>query len=206
MAQAPRHQEGEQPVADGGMEMAFLNGVYEDLDGGLEPIQQGPLTIQFSSPEHRLEVFANRLWLEPRPDGTFAVEAQVEFGGAGKLFADIRGAGVAQRFEDLVTAPRQTVRVAGAVTIERGPETYLFAVASPDGFVRVQVESGFAQQIGSLCGALALMPMFSIDCAPMAAALTRVGVPLPPKGTRMVLPASWLTPEERRYLDALLVP
>lgn len=192
--------------ADDGIEMTFLNAVYKDLDGGLEPITQGPLTIRFSSPEHRLEVFRNRLWLRPAANGRIAVAAEVEFEGGGQLLADIEGAGVVQRFEDLVNAPRQTVFAQGEVTIDRQDDGYLFTVASRDGFVRVDVESGFAQQIQSLCGAMALMPMFSIDCAPLASALTRVGVPLPPEGTRMFLPSAWLTAEERQYLDTVLTP
>lgn len=190
--------------ADPGIELDFLNTVYQDLDSGLEPVTQGPLTIRFASPAHRLEVFANRLWLTPLEGERFRIDAEVEFGGGGRLVADIEGAGVQQRFEDVVVAPRQTVQARGEVTVQRLPEGYLFTMASPDAKVAVRMESGFAQQIGSLCGVMALMPMMSLDCGSLNHALTHLGIPLPPPGTEMYLPANWLGEAERQYLDSRL--
>lgn len=192
-------------AASEGLQLTLLNGVYEDLDSGLEPVTQGPLTLRFSSPEHRLEVFANRLQLYPvSQPNRFRVETEIEFAGSGQLLAEIEGAGLVQRFQDLVSAPRQTVLVTGEVDVERLPDGYQLTIASRQEVVRVQVESGFASQINALCGTLALLPMMSLDCAPLARALTRVGIPMPPVGQRMFLPLALLTPEERSYLDRVL--
>ncbi len=188
-----------------GFQLTLLNGVYEDLDSGLEPVTQGPLTLRFSSPQHRLEVFANRLELSPVGEpGRFRIEAEIEFGGAGQLVAEIEGAGLIQRFQDWVSAPRQRVRATGEVDVQRLPDGYGLTIVSRQDVVRVQVESGFAQQINTLCGTLALMPMFSLDCAPLARALTRLGIPMPPVGQDVFMPFALLTPDERSYLDNLL--
>jgi hypothetical protein len=193
-------------VVEDGVQLALLNGVYEDLDSGLEPVTQGPLTLRFSSPKHRLEVFANRLWLRPgAAPGQYRIEAELEFGGSGQLWAEVQGIGMTQRFQDLVIAPRQTVRATGEVAVEAQDDGYHLTILSRQEVVRVQVESGFAQQIGSLCATLALMPMLSLDCAPLAAALKNVGIPLPPVGQRMFLPFDLLTPDERSYLQRVLV-
>ena len=190
--------------ANPGIELDFLNTVYQDLDSGLEPVTQGPLTIRFSSPTHRLEVFANRLWLTPLDGERFRVDAEVDFGGGGRLIADIEGAGLQQRFEDVVVAPRQTVQAQGEVTVRRLPDGYLFTMASADAKTTVRMESGFAQQIGSLCGVMALMPMMSLDCGPLKHALTHLGIPLVPQGTEMFLPAAWLDDDARQYLDKMI--
>ena len=42
------------PPADQGIELTYLNQTHTDMDFDLAPIQEGMLSIQLSSPSHRL--------------------------------------------------------------------------------------------------------------------------------------------------------
>lgn len=190
------------PVFAGGspgeIEIGFVNGVYEDLDTGLVPIQQGMVTIRVSSPEHRLEVHGNRLTLKPQEDGTFAATMEVDFEGAGHLIADVEGIG---RFDDDVEAPRQKANASGTVRLARSEVGYLFTVETAEPFVRLEISSGVSRQIGGACRALTRIPFVSLPCAGLEAALSAVSVPMPGPGAQFLLPEAELSGEEKAFFD-----
>lgn len=189
-----------------GIELSFLTRVYENLDSDLEPIQQGPLEIRLSSPEHRMEVFANHVLLDPLGEGRLGVTTTVEFGGEGQLEAQILAAGTVQQFSDSVVVPRQELTAQGVVTVERGESGYLFTVEERDASVPVTLESAMAQQLVALCSTLALLPVISVDCGGLERALTVIQVPLPEPGEQFFLPYEWLTDAERRYFESAVAP
>ncbi len=191
------------PVAAGddpasGIEIAFVNGVYEDLDSNLRPIRQGSITIRVSSPEHRLTVHGNRLSLAPNGDGTLGAVMTVEFEGNGHLIADVEGIG---RFEDLVEAPRQRARAAGSVRLSRAGGNYIFTVEAADPSVRLEIESGVARQVVGACRTLALLPFVRLPCGGLEKSLQAVDVPMPGPGEQFQVPADLLSNQEKIFLD-----
>lgn len=181
-----------------GIEVGFVNGVYEDLDAGIQPIRQGAVTVHLSSPEHRLTVHGNRLTLVPNADGTVSATLAVDFEGAGHLIADVDGIG---RFEDDVAASRQTARAAGTVRIERKESGYLVTVVDADPNVRLEITSGIARRLGGACRAVAMLPFVVLPCGGLEAALSSVDVPMPGPGAQFLVPADRLGAEETAYFD-----
>lgn len=200
----------------GGVELAFLNGVYQDLDSGLVPIEQGPLTFQVASPEHRVAVHGNRLWLEPAPGGTWRIDVEVDFEGEGRLDVDVTGPGIAQRLSDEVAAPRQTVRAHATVRVEPrfAPgdtediagtlDGWLFTVAEPGPAVAIVIESALVGQLTNLCRVFDALPVLSVDCGALENALSTVRVPQPETGRGFYLPAAYLGEAERAYFEGLV--
>ncbi len=198
LAVAPAHGSAGPRTAAAGIEIAFVNGVYEDLDSNLQPIRQGSITIRVSSPEHRLTVHANRLALAPNGDGTFDAAIEIDFEGSGHLIADVEGIG---RFQDLVEAPRQTARTAGTVRLARDAGNYLFIVEAAEPSVRLEIESGIARQVVGACRTLALLPFLRLPCGGLEESLRAVDVPMPGPGEQIKLPADLLSEEEKAFLD-----
>jgi hypothetical protein len=188
------------PSADPGIEFAYLNATHTNLDGSLAPIQEGPLTVRLSSPDHRLLVHRNRLVLTPgaSADPDAVMEAEVE--GEGDLIADLEGGGVVgTRFEDRVAAPRQNVSVAGKARVTRDATSYAIALVEGPASVPLRIQSRVAGQVVGVCRGLALFAPMS--CDRLAAALATVQVPLPGPEKAFVLPRERLTEPERAYLD-----
>ncbi len=179
-----------------GTEIAFMNGVYEDLDSNLQPIQQGSITIRVSSPNHQLTVHDNRLILTPAGDGTLTATMEADFEGRGQLIADVDSLG---RFQDHVEAPRQRARVAGTVRLERAAGNYLFTVVSADPYARLEIKSGVARQVVGACRVFALL--MNLPCDAIARSLSVVQVPMPEPGEQIELRADLLTGAEKAYLD-----
>ncbi len=182
--------------SDAGIEIGFVNGVYEDLDSNLQPIRQGSLTIRVSSPEHKLTVHGNRLTLAPRADGTLDAAVEIDFEGRGHLIADVETIG---RFEDRVEAPRQTSRAAGIVRLTRADGHYLFTIESADPDARLEIKSGVAHQVVGACRVFALL--LNLPCDGIEKSLTVVRVPMPGPGEQIPVRADLLTDEERAFLD-----
>ncbi len=185
------------------IELASLNGTYTGLDSDLAPIEEGPLTIRLSSPEHEVVVHGNLVSLQRNHRGHLDVEVEIELEGTGRLVADVVGAGVQNRFTDDVEGPRQTVRVRGEVDLERAADGYRFTVVRPGPAAALAIESRVAGQIVGVCRALALVPFLDLGCDRLAAGLSVVRIPLPERGTVLLLPAAGLTDEERAFFDRL---
>ena len=187
------------PAAAGdpdGIELGFMNGVHEDLDANLQPIQTGTITIRVSSPDHRLTVHGNRLTLKPRSDGTLEAKIEVDFEGRGHLIADVESVG---RFEDRVRAPRQTARTDGRVRLTRDGDNYLFTVERADRSVALEIDSGVARQVVSACRIVAML--MSLPCQSIEQALSVVNVPMPRPGEQIPVPADLLSDEEKAFFD-----
>ncbi len=180
----------------GGIEIGFINGVYEDLGSNLQPIRQGSITIHVSSPDHRLTVHGNRLTLAPTGDGTLDAAIEVDFEGLGHLIADVETIG---RFEDRVEAPRQTARAAGTVRLTRAADNYLFTVETADPSVRLEINSGVARQVVGACRIFAMI--MSLPCGGLEKSLSAVNVPMPAPGEQLQVRADLLSDEEKAFLD-----
>ncbi len=185
------------------IEISYLNKVYRDLDSDLEPIRQGPIVIHVSSPEHRLEVLGNRLRFSANEDGTVGAAIEVDFEGSGQLIADVEGFG---RFVDQVEAPRQTVRAAGTVRLSPTDGGYLMTIVTVEPSTEVQIKSQLAGQIVGVCEAAALIPLISLPCDGVAAALETVRIPLPAAGSQVLVPSDEMSSELKAYFNHYAIP
>ena len=181
------------------IEVDFVNGVYTNLDGAIQPVERGGLTIHVQSPEHRLVVHRNRLWLSANGDGSLDATFEVEFEGEGHIIARLETGGVSNSFEDQVTAPRQTVSVSGKARLQRIEEGYLMTVVEAPPSVDLEIRSDLAGRLVSLCRAVeALIP---VSCGGIDTALSVVTAPLPQAGEQFVVAHENLTADERAYFD-----
>ncbi len=178
------------------IEIGFMNAVYEDLDSNLQPITQGGITIRVSSPEHRLTVHGNRLTLAANDDGSLDAVMEVDFEGGGHLIADVETIG---RFEDRVTALRQTARAAGTVRLTRSGGNYLFTVVEADRSVGLEIDSGVARQVVGACRVFAVL--MSLPCAGIEQSLRVIQVPMPAPGEQFQVPADLLSDGEKAFFD-----
>lgn len=191
------------------IEFAFVNGVYEDLDPGLEPVRRGLLTLHIASPRHRLTVHGNRLTIARGDDGVLDVGMTVDFEGEGEIVVDVESAATTNRFEDTLRIPRQKLTVPGRVTVERRlgdggeVEAYIWTVRAAPPSVSVTIESDVAGRLVTACDAFTrFLPM---DCEALRRSLSEVEVPLPRSGEQFTLSIGRLTPEERAVLDRFLL-
>lgn len=192
------------PLAAEEIELAFLNTSFENLDSAITPVEEGPFTIRFSSPRHRLTVHRNRLRTTPLAPGLVDAEIEVELEGNGILHADVEGGGVENRFTDAVVAPRQTVRSTSVVRLERDEGGYLVTLVEPGPPVAFEISSAVGGEIVGICRVFALLPLFDLGCERLERALGIALVPLPEPGTRLLLPAGLLNEAERGFFDRLI--
>ncbi|MEO1086047.1 MAG: hypothetical protein AAFY88_17545 [Acidobacteriota bacterium] len=189
------------------VEIAAMIGVYENLDAGLVPFQQGPVTLLIRSPEHQLRVHGNRLSLERRADGTLdaAFEADVE--GWGQLIVDVQAAGSSTTFEDRVEVPRQWLRTQGEVGLERadGGWNVTFHDYVHDA-VGVQIKSAVSAQVVDACRTMVSLGFAAIDCDGVQASLTRIQVPLPERGSSFLIRRELLREVEAELFDRFAAP
>lgn len=183
------------------IELSFLNQTYRDLDPGLVPIQQGPLRIEVASPQHRVQVFANRLAVRPTLNGTWMAVFQVELDGDGHLQADVGVGGSVSRWVDNVVADRQWVEVSGEIRVSRNQGGYVVGIEVPGPSPKVEIQSALGQQIVTACQGLALL--LGLDCDGLDRALSVVQIPLPEPGSSFLLSDEYLNREERAFFDVL---
>ena len=199
-----------QPQGDG-VDLGFFVQTYADLDSGLVPIEQGPLTFVVAAPQHRLQIHRVTVWLDPReaasgeagtaqlPGTLVRIDAEVDFEGEGDLEVTVSGPGVAQQLSDSVVAQRQTVRAHSLVRAETHPEGYIFTVLEPGPSVALAIESALLQKLVGLCKALSVLPVMNLDCDALGEALAVIRVPQPEPGAQFFLPFEYLGEVERRY-------
>ena len=190
-----------------GLELRFerLNGVYEDLEAFVEPIQSGPLTIQLASPSHRLEMRAHEILLSPLGDGRHRFRGSVRFLGEGTLHAEMDFGGIPATFGDRVVFPDQTREIDATVFIEPVEEGYLVTADELPPFVEVEVESQLASQLVAWCGRIALFVAGDAGCATLDRQLRYPRLPLPAPGTTYLVRADDLTPDERSLINLYLL-
>lgn len=179
-----------------------LNRSYENLVGDLQPITEGPLTVELSSPSHTLVLKQNRLVLTPGAAGDYLARLELDILGKGQLIADVEGAGLSTRLQDELYVPPQKLALAARVRMRRVEGGYEVTPLELPAKIEINIQSKLSNTLLSLCDGVALFT--GLDCAALDRALSRVAVPLPAAGGSHLLPDSDLTEGDRAALDALL--
>lgn len=179
----------------------FMNGVYTDLDQGIQPVERGGLVIHITSPEHRLTVHGNRLVLHKNGDGTVDATLDVDFEGEGRIIADITGGAMRRTIDDQVAVPRQTVSVTGKARLAKVEDGYLMTVVEGPPSVDLEIRSDMATNLVGLCRVFERIPLIPVSCAGMETALSVVTAPLPEPGEEFLVPAELLTDDEKAFFD-----
>lgn len=194
---APESRAAEAP-APTILELTELNGVWIDpAPPELAPIKRGPMTVTISSPHQRVAIHRNRVRLRPLGDGRVAAFFEVELEGEGEIIAVLQ-AGMRSRFEDEVTLPRQTLRMTGIVRLAEDPAGLRIILEELPPVLELRIESRMLGNLISACrGFGSFLP---IDCDGFGRDLETVKIPTPPAGESVLLPASYLTAEERAIL------
>lgn len=184
------------------VELTRFNAEYRNLDQGIAPINQGGITILFSSPEHVFTVYSNRLELAPADaEGVLPAALEVDFEGAGRIIAEISaGSAGGNKIEDAVEAPRQTIRVEGKIRLAARPDGYLVTLVERPDTAQLDIKSQMAQNLLGLCQLFERLPFVPVDCSGLGAALSVVTAPLPEPGTELLLPNALLTEDEQSFL------
>jgi hypothetical protein len=84
-----------------------MDGVHRDLVVEISPIQEGTLTVRFTSPSNRLEILEHELRLRPRVGGGHAARLWARFQGEAEVKADLTIAGLPSQWTDFVEVPLQ---------------------------------------------------------------------------------------------------
>ncbi len=186
------------------IELAFLNQTYRDLDPGLVPIQQGPLRIGVSSPEHRLQVFSNAFAVRPVTDESWAAELRVDLEGDGRLLADVDVGGAVSQLVDDVTARRQWIVARGEIRVARAKDGFRIELVTAGPPPTVEIQSALGAQIVTACQGIALL--LGLDCDGLERGLSVVQIPMPDPGTAFLLPEVYLNEAERSFFEGLVSP
>ena len=181
-----------------------VNGIHEDLDTDLAPVQMGPVTVVLTSPSHSVEVFEHQLSLGPASEGIEAGMLWAHYEGQAHLVAVLEVGGLSSEIEDHIELPEQEIMVAGKIEIVREAEGYrVISVESPS-HVEIKIESDLAGRLGLLCRGFAVLAMGSVDCEAIDQAMSVVRVPLPEPGEEFFVAADELTEQERDQIEAYL--
>ncbi len=184
-----------------------LNRSYENLVGDLQPITQGPLTVELSSPSHTLVLKSNKLLLTPLGEGAAAAHQahlELELMGKGQLVADVEGAGLRTRLQDELFVPPQVLALDGRIRLARGEGGYQVTPLELPRQVEVKIQSKLSNDLLSLCDGVALFT--GLDCGALERSLSVATIPLPAVGESYLLADGDLSEADRAALDALLAP
>lgn len=186
-----------------GLEFELFNGEYSEPDPALEPVHQGPITVQLRSPSNSLRLHRHQVWLSPVGDGTYQARFWAEFEGRGDLEATLSIGKISTTLNDEVHLPRQELELEGTVRLEKAPGGYrVVAVALPES-IQVTLESRIAGSLVKSCqGLTRFLPL--VGCGGLEGALRQATIPLPPAGTELLLQDALLTREDHRQLERLL--
>jgi hypothetical protein len=189
------------PAQPGTFSFSKLNRSYENLVGDLQPITQGPLTIELSSPSHTLVLKNNRLVLTPEA-GAHRARLELELMGKGQLTADLEGAGLQTRLQDELFVPPQTLSLDAKVRLRRVEGGYEVTALETPAQVELAIQSKLTNEVLGMCDGVALFT--GLDCGALERALTRAKIPMPAAGGTYLLPDTDLTADDRAALDAYL--
>lgn len=185
------------------MHFSKLSRTYTDLVSELAPIQQGPLTVRLSSPNHVLVVKDTRLMLTPATAGVHTAHLEIDLSGKGWLVGDVEAAGMATRLQDELYVMPQTVALDGKVRLRRVPSGYEVEPLELPKEVAVLIQSKLTNDLLRWCEGISIFSGF--DCGGLEQSLTRIAVPMPATaGDKYHLPDAELTPDERALLDSFL--
>ena len=188
----------------GALELRFerLNQVYEGSTTTIAPVLQGLFSFRLTSPRWELELRDHQLRLEPQPDGTHRFAGSGEFLGEAVLEAGLEMGGLpGGTLEDLVTVPLQSRSLEGRVEIEPSDEGYWITTLELPPYLEIEVVSRLGSQLVSWCEQATFLPL---SCEGLEGAFSSVQIPLPKPGSRYLLEASELRPEEREIIDGYL--
>jgi hypothetical protein len=188
---------------DRGIQIGYLNRTWTDLPGDARPVEEGPLSVRLRSPRNRITVHRNRLVLAPRPGGAPEARVEAELEGEGQLVADVGDGSFATSFTDRVSAPRQTVRIAGRARITRDAEGYLVTLVDGPASAPLEIRSQAIGRVLGLCEELGWLA--ALDCGRLRGSLSTVQVPLDGE-VGLSLPRERLAADERAYLDRFVAP
>ncbi len=184
-------------------EFESLNRTYRMDDSEMAPVQQGPITIQLSSPSNAVVVRNHSLALQPLGDGSYQASVGLSLLGKGDLVADfVTASGTSSRMEDLVVVPPQTLRVDGRIRFARVADGWDVTALTLPQQIEIAIQSKLANSVVTLCSQMAVF--LGLDCDGLDRSLSRVALPLPPPGSVFHLPAADLSPEEAARLDSYL--
>lgn len=190
------------------IEIKAANGSYTQLGAQLQPIVQGPFTIQVASPRHEIKVHSNRLDLQKGSGLTVDARFELELEGFGDLIADVVGPNDSRsHFEERVVARRQRIRVAATLRLQKVPEGYMWTLLNPlTPTIDFYVESGLSSKLTATCQIFEVLPMFGLlDCRALEDALTTLKVPMPKAGTQWLVTPDRLTASEKSFLDRFVL-
>lgn len=179
-----------------------VDGVHENLDIDISPIELGPVVIRLSTPTHRLEVLEHELQLGPAGDGAEIGRVRARFSGQAHLVAELGVGEVTSEIDDNIELPLQEIDLRGRVELVREEDGYRVKTLETPSHVEVQVESDLAGRLELLCRGFAVMAMGNVDCEALDRALTRIQLPLPEPGREFFVSREDLTPHERQQIEA----
>ncbi len=185
-------------------ELTGLNRTYEDIVQGLDPWEQGGVTVRLKSPHHRLTLFGHRIWMRPSSRGHLLVNVDLDFEASGDVIADLEMGRISQRFDDHLVAPRQERSLHGEIEIARVEAGYRITTLRLPRYFSVRVESRLTDSLIESCHQMAILPFMPLDCKSFARILSELEVELPAAGTSYLLPDSELSKKERGFLDSFL--
>ncbi len=181
-----------------------VNGVYSNPNPDLEPIHQGPMTVQLRSPANRVELRENRLLLRPNEDGTHNAWLTLELQGEGDLEADLLIGGMTSTMTDKVTLPPQTLLLEGRIRMDRVDGGYRVTAVDLQGEVRLEIRSQLAEGLVTTCSRISILVPLGASCKELERSLSVATVPMPESGTTFLLSDDLLTDSDRQGLDTYL--
>ena len=181
-----------------------VNGVHQDLDVDISPIELGPVVIRLSTPTYRLEVFEHELQLGAMGEGVDAGRVRARFSGEAHLVAELGLGDVTSEIDDNIELPLQEIDLGGRVELVREGDGYQVTTIETPSHVEIQMESDLAGSLELLCKGFAVMAMGNIDCDSLDQLLSRIKVPLPETGRQFFVASSDLTAHERQQIEDYL--
>lgn len=197
---------GAATAAEQSTEVAAFNTTYEGAATDLQPIEQGPITIYVSSPSYRLTLYRNRFAFAPAGGGVLDATVECEIDGGGQLVAVVETAASRNDFNDQLVVPRQTLRLAGKLRLERVESGFRFTVVEAPATLGITIRSAALDRILGACDALSQIPLLALSCKGLEQALSTARVPVPKAGESFVLADSSLSPAERAFFERFAKP
>lgn len=185
------------------LEFERLNRAYSDFAPELASWSDGAVGVRLQSPKQSLVLRGHRIRLTPLPGGLFAGALELDLLGKARMIADLELGPLAERFDEEVVVPPQTVVVAGKVRMRRIEGGYRIDAIELPPAVEISIQSATLNAVLALCDQASILSLGSLDCGGLGPALTRPRLPIP-AGQSFELADDDLTADDRRELDALL--
>ena len=181
-----------------------VDGLHEDLEIEISPIELGPLVIRLSTPSYSFEVLEHQLQLGPVGQGVEAGRVTARFRGKAYLVAELGVGDVTSELDDNIELPLQEIDLGGRFELAREGDGYRVTTLETPSHLEVEIESDLAGQLDLLCRGFAVMAMGNIDCDALERVLTKVKLPLPETGRQYFISSSDLTPFELQQVEGYL--